>query len=48
MKDNDIISTEEMRKRILKIATGELTPSPKDPKIWYETKQIKEKLFKRK
>lgn len=46
MKENDIISREEIRERMLKIARGELKPSPQDPKIWYETKETKEKFLK--
>lgn len=46
MKQNDIISREEMRERILKIARGELKPSPSDSKVWYESKEVKERTLK--
>jgi len=47
MEHNDIISREEMRERMLKIARGELKPSPGDPKVWYESKEAKERALKR-
>jgi len=47
MKRNDIISREEMRERMLKIAKGELKPSPNDPKVWYESEEAKVRALKR-
>lgn len=45
MEQNDIISREAMRERMLKIARGELKPSAQDPKVWYETKEVKERVL---
>lgn len=47
MERNDIISREAMRERMLRIARGELKPSPSDPKVWYESEEAKERALKR-
>mgnify|MGYP004720278931 CR=1 FL=1 len=47
MKDKDIISREKIRERILKIVRGELKANPEDPKIWYETKEAKERFLRK-
>lgn len=47
MEHNDIISREAMRERMLRIARGELRPSPSDPKVWYESEETKDKALKR-
>lgn len=47
MKHNDIISREEMRERMIKIARGELKPSSSDPKVWYESKEAKERALRK-
>ena len=45
MKDNDIISKEMIKERMIKILKGEIKPSPNEPKVWYESKEVKERLL---
>ena len=45
MKDNDIISKKMIKERMIKIVRGEIKPSPNDPKVWYESKEVKERLL---
>ncbi|EPP7233484.1 hypothetical protein ACTOJ1_000369 [Shigella flexneri] len=45
MKDNDIISKEMIKERMIKIVKGEIKPSPNEPKVWYESKEVKERLL---